>query len=191
MPYLVRTNNSRAAKDALEVRFTDLQSGDVATVRSVFAGLSELSRYQRFHTARSQLPRPMQRRLADVRRGSHEAHVAVLGNRPLGIARWIRCTDDPGKAELAIEVIDAAQFGGIGRQLAAQAARSARAAGVELFLAIIDQAHQDLRISVVEYGARVDEDDPDVLLLPVNALLRALERPAPADRFAQQRPPAI
>ena len=121
----------------------------------------------------------MQRRLADVRPGSHEAHVALLGNRAVGIARWIRDTADPRDAELAIEVIDAAQSVRIGRQLAAHAARSAHAYGVHCFLAYLDEANQDLRARTLACGATVDQYDPSLLRLPVCALLQALERPFP------------
>jgi GNAT superfamily N-acetyltransferase len=177
-----RFTNARVTNAAPQVRFTELLSGDIATVRAVFEGLSDRSRYLRFHAARSQLPLHMQRRLADVRPGSHEAHVATLGNRAIGIARWIRDTADPRDAELTIEVIDAAQSVGIGRQLAAHAARSARAAGVRCFLAYIDEANPDLRARTLACGAVVDQHDPSLLRLPVCLLLRALEKPLPRQR---------
>ena len=174
--HLLCLTNARVTNAAPQVRFTELLSGDIATVRSVFEGLSARSRYLRFHAARSQLPLQMQRRLADVRPGSHQAHVAVLGNRAIGIARWIRDTEDPRDAEVAIEVIDAAQSGGIGRQLAVHAARSARAAGVQCFLAYIDEANEDLRARTLACGATVDQHDPGLLRLPVCSLLQALEK---------------
>lgn len=186
MSYFLFPRNARVTDVAMQVQFTELVSGDVATVGTVFEGLSVQSRYRRFQTARSQLPRQMQHHLADVRPGSHEAHVAVLGNRPVGIARWIRCAEDLARAELAIEVIDAAQSSGIGRQLVARAARSARAAGVRVLLAHIDQAHQDLRGLTLAHGATVDLDDPNVLLLPVAALLEGHERTPPDEYRAAQ-----
>jgi GNAT superfamily N-acetyltransferase len=176
--HLVSFANTRATGTA-PVQFTKLMPGDIATVRAVFEGLSPQSRYLRFHAARSQLPLHMQRRLADVRPGSHQAHVAVLGNRAIGIARWIRDTVDSRDAELAIEVVDAAQSVGIGRQLAVHAARSARDAGVQCFLAYIDEANQDLRARTLACGATVDPHDPGLLRLPVCSLLEALEIPCP------------
>ena len=179
MFHFLSFSNARVTNATPQVQFTELLPGDIATVRNVFEGLSVRSRYLRFHAARSQLPLHMQRRLADVRPGSHEAHVALLGNRAVGIARWIRDTADPRDAELAIEVIDAAQSVGIGRQLAAHAARSAHAYGVHCFLAYLDEANQDLRARTLACGATVDQYDPSLLRLPVCALLQALERPFP------------
>lgn len=187
MFHVLSFTNARVTNAAPQVQFTELLPGDLATVRNVFEGLSVRSRYLRFHAARSQLPLHMQRRLADVRPGNHVAHVAVLGNRAIGIARWIRDTADPRDAELAIEVVDAAQSGGIGRQLAARAARSALAAGVQCFLAYIDEANQDLRARTLACGASVDQHDPSLLRLPVCSLLQALEKPLPR----QRRGPAI
>ena len=186
MLHLFCFTSARFTSAAPQVRFTELLPGDIVTVRSVFQGLSARSRYLRFHAARPQLPLPMQRRLADVRPGGHEAHVATLGDRAIGIARWIRDTEDPRDAELAIEVIDAAQSGGIGRQLAAHAARSARAAGVQCFLAYIDEANQDLRARILACGATVDQYDPSLLRLPVCSLLQALDSPYP-DNAASAR----
>ena len=172
--------NAPVTNTGSQIRITELMPGDIATVRSVFEGLSPRSRYLRFHAARSHLPSPVQRRLADIRPGSHEAFVAVLGDRPIGIARWIRDAADPRNAEVAIEVIDAAQSRGIGHQLAAHAARSARSAGVRFFLAYIDEVSQDLRARTLACGATVDPCDPSLLRLPVCSLLDALEKPSPA-----------
>ena len=159
-----------------QLRITDLLSGDTAPVRVVFQGLSAKSRYRRFHTGRSRLTADMERKLANVETGRHEAHVALLANRAVGISRWIRDPAEPRSAELAIEVIDAAQANGIGRQLAAQAARSALAAGVRCFHAYIDEGNQELRDLTLSYGGTVDRHDRGLLRLPVDALLAATDR---------------
>lgn len=156
------------------LRFTDLAAGDTVTVRTVFEGLSMRSRFLRFHAGRAMLPLRMQQRLADVHPGSHQAHVALLDHRPVGIVRWIRYAEEPQNAELAIEVIDTVQDGGIGRQLAARAARSAMAAGVQCFLAYIDESNADLRARTLSYGATIDRHDRGLLRLPVHALLAAV-----------------
>ena len=167
------TRTSSAAERSVPsmVRFADLLPGDTATIRTVFEGLSARSRFLRFHAGRSMLPVRMQQLLADVAPGRHQAHIALLDDRPVGIARWIRYTEDPLSAELAIEVIDAVQSGGIGRQLADCAARSAAAAGVHVFLAYIDESNRDLRARTLSFGATVDRYDRSLLRLPVAALL--------------------
>jgi L-amino acid N-acyltransferase YncA len=168
------------------LRFTDLTAGDTVTVRTVFEGLSMRSRFLRFHAGRAMLPLRMQQRLADVRPGFHQAHVALLDHRPVGIVRWIRYAEEPQSAELAIEVIDAVQDAGIGRQLAARAARSAMAAGVQCFLAFIDESNPDLRVRTLSYGATIDRHDRGLLRLPVQALLAAVG--GSSDRHLQRCP---
>ena len=61
--------------------------------------------------------------------------------------------------------------------LAALAARSARAAGVQCFLAYVDEAN--LRARVRACGATVDQHDRSLLRLPVSSLLQALVGLAP------------
>lgn len=159
------------------LRIAGLLAGDTEPLRAVFEGLSATSRFRRFHTGRSRLTAGMEQRLADLETGRHEAHVAVLADRAVGIVRWIRSAEDQRSAELAIEVIDAEQSTGIGRQLAAQAARSALAAGVRCFLAYIDEGNQELRNLTLSYGGTVDRDDRGLLRLPVEALLMATDAP--------------
>ncbi len=177
---MIRFTCSARQQVSTSLRFADLAAGDTGTIRAVFEGLSVRSRYLRFHAGRSMLPVRVQQRLADVRPGCHEAHVAVLDDRPVGIARWIRFAEEPQSAELAIEVIDAAQSGGIGRQLAARAARSALAAGVQCFLAYIDESNADLRARTLSYGGTIDPYDRGLLRLPVRSLLTAVDEPAPS-----------
>jgi GNAT superfamily N-acetyltransferase len=172
---------------ATGVRISDLTPGDTATVRTVFEGLSGRSRYLRFHAGRSTLPIRMQRGLADTVPGHHVAHVALLGDRPIGLIRWIRFTDNRQHAELAVEVVDAFQRLGVGRALLARAARSALASGLQGFLAYFSVGNSELRTRTLGFGATVDPHDPSLLLLPVAALLASIDRPAP--RIPLQRRP--
>jgi len=156
---------------------TDLAPGDTGTIRQVFSGLSAQSSYQRYQSARPNLPIRAQHGLADVRPGRHVAHVAVLAGRPVGIVRWIRSTrstDATTSAELAIEVIDAMQRRGIGRLLLARAARSAIAAGLDCFHAYIAPGNRSLVRRMLEYGGVTDRIDPELFRLAVAELYQAV-----------------
>lgn len=167
-----RTNDRR-------LQITDLRAGDTATVRRVFDGLSGRSRYLRFHAGRATLPIRMQRGLADIQPDQHVAHVAVLAGRPVGLVRWIRFPDDRRDAELAVEVIDAAQRSGIGRELIRRAARSAVAAGIEHFVGYLSPGNSELRARAISHGGVVDPDDRSLVRLQVGTLLRSLEPRTP------------
>ncbi len=170
---------ARPATNDRRLQITDLRAGDTATVRRVFDGLSGRSRYLRFHAGRATLPIRMQRGLADIQPDQHVAHVAVLAGRPVGLVRWIRFPDDRRDAELAVEVIDAAQRSGIGRELIRRAARSAVAAGIEQFVGYLSPGNSELRARAISHGGVVDPDDRSLVRLQVGTLLRSLEPRTP------------
>jgi len=89
----------------------------------------------------------------------------------VGIVRWIRLPGRPAHAELAAEVVDAVQGRGLGRQLAAAAARSALAAGIGWFTLWVNADNVALRQRLRAVNAGVAVDDPDEFHLPVTTLL--------------------
>lgn len=100
-------------------RLRDLRPGEHATVQAVFDGLSPASRERRFHgPVRELTPRTLAALSAADGR-DHVVVVAELGwgrrRRPVGLARLVRT--GPASAELAVEVVDAAQGRGIGSRL--------------------------------------------------------------------------
>ncbi|MDN5857269.1 MAG: GNAT family N-acetyltransferase [Pseudonocardia sp.] len=107
-----------AARRRPAVRLRPMRPGDDA-VQAVFDGLSARSRYLRFGTPMRRLGDALRRHLADVdgiERAGLVAEAAIAGGwSPVGIARL--STYDPGRAELAVEVVDAWQGRGIGRRL--------------------------------------------------------------------------
>jgi L-amino acid N-acyltransferase YncA len=104
-------------RPALRVR--PLTSADGQTLDAVFDGLSEHSRYLRFHGPVPRLTARARASLLDIDGHRHVAVAAEAGSagtwEPVGIARVIRT--GPGVAELAIEVVDDWQGRGVGRLL--------------------------------------------------------------------------
>ena len=103
------------------VTLRELGADEFDVLDTVFAGLSEHSRYLRFHGATPRLRGTVRRKLAAVDGRRHIA-VAAFGpdGAPIGIARLTSL--GLRDAELAIEVVDAWQGRGIGRRLLAAVA---------------------------------------------------------------------
>lgn len=145
----------------------DLAPGDLETVRAVFDGLSASSRYRRFQSSRAALPGPMLRHLATVRPPDQLAHVAMLDGVPVGLIHWFRL---PGTriAEVACEVVDAAQHRGIGRSLFRRAAQSAAEHGIDTFVASLFVGDGRLLRRARKFGGQPDRSEPGRYSMPVD-----------------------
>jgi GNAT superfamily N-acetyltransferase len=100
-------------------RIRPLARGEEAVLQHVFDGLSPQSRYLRYHTAMPRLPATYRRALTEV---DGRRHVALVAEWPgpsgwvaVGLGRLVALGE--ARAELALEVVDAAQRQGVGRTL--------------------------------------------------------------------------
>ena len=129
-------------------RSTDVSAPDVA-IRPIepddrdalargFDRLSEQSRYRRFLSPRGPLSQAELSYLTEVDHRDHEALVAVdpEAGEGVGVARFIRLSEDPAVAELAVAVADNWQGQGVGSLLAAELAKRARDEGITCFTAL-------------------------------------------------------
>ena len=110
-------------------RIRELRPGEPTVIDRIFAGLSDNSRYLRFHAPVPRLTGAYRRALAHV----DGAHVALIAERcedrqPIGMVRIVQLR--PGHAELSVEVIDAMHRRGVGASLLRAAGQRAEAAGV-------------------------------------------------------------
>ena len=106
----------------------ELGPHDGAVLDAVFAGLSTLSRFTRFHGAVPRMSASMRAQLAAVDGRRHMALGAFVGPEPVGIARLIAI--GPGRADLAVEVVDAWQGNGIGARLVREIVALGRERGI-------------------------------------------------------------
>jgi GNAT superfamily N-acetyltransferase len=130
-----------------------VRPSDKPFFRHGFRRLSPQSRYFRFFAARSSLGEAELRYLTEV---DHESHVALVavddeaaampeGEAPpweprrasltcgLGVARFVRVSDEPEVAEVAVTVVDEAQGRGVGTLLLDRLCGEARRLGIRRF----------------------------------------------------------
>ena len=123
----------------------ELGPGDVDVLDSVFAGLSDHSRYLRFHGATPRLTRAVRTKLAAVDGRRHIAVAAFApGRRAVGIARLISL--GLRDAELAIEVVDTWQGCGVGRRLLRAVAARGREEGYSRLVADVLTENIGMRV---------------------------------------------
>ena len=154
------------APAALVVR--DLSPADAPLLDALHERLSPQSRYQRFHGAKPRLS-PRERTLLSATDGHrHVALVALdAAGRPVGVARFVRFTDDPAAADIAAEVADDWQRRGLGSDLIGRLARRAAGAGVQRFSATV-LSETGLRRALARRGWRVRSVDGPTTTLEVD-----------------------
>jgi GNAT superfamily N-acetyltransferase len=149
---------------------------DKDRLREGFARLSRASRYRRFMTPMDTLSDRQLRYFTEIDYDDHMAWVATDLDHPahpgLGVARYIRLTEDPTTAEAAVTVLDEQQGRGIGTILLDVLAESARAHGIRRFRGYVLAENAPMMEILEGLGATVERD---------GALLR-VDVPIPASR---------
>jgi nucleotide-binding universal stress UspA family protein/RimJ/RimL family protein N-acetyltransferase len=126
-------------RDGARVILRAIAPEDKPLLAASFERLSEESRYRRFFTTKNELTTAELDYLVDVDHRDHEAIVAIdpSSGEGLGVARYIRSTDDPEIAEVAVTVVDDWQRRGLGRALLDGLTYRARREGVRRFSALV------------------------------------------------------
>ncbi len=148
-------------RDGSAVLIRPVQSADAPLLADGFARLSDASRQMRFLTKKKELSPAELRYFTDVDHHDHEALGALdrAGGRGVGVARYVRDTEDPQAAEIAVTIIDDWQGRGLGTELLAQLSDRARQEGIRRFTALVaaDNATvaallQNMSAELVRYG---------------------------------------
>jgi RimJ/RimL family protein N-acetyltransferase len=124
-------------RDGSAVELRPLEPGDVAAVSEIFAGLGPRSRELRFLAPKTRLTSADLRQLTAVDHRDHVAILALLEGRPIGVARFVRDREVPDSAEVAVEVVDAAQNRGVSTMLTSALVHRAREVGVRRFTLVM------------------------------------------------------
>ena len=126
-------------RDGSKVLIRQVQSTDAPLLADGFARLSPRSRQMRFLTGKKVLSGAELRYFTDVDHHDHEALAALnhADGRGVGIARYIRLTDDPHAAEIAVTIVDDWQGRGLGTELLMRLSSRARCEGIHRFTALV------------------------------------------------------
>lgn len=125
-------------RDGSKVAIRPVRSTDAALLADGFARLSQRSRRQRFLRDKDHLTVAELRYLTSVDHHDHEALGALSRDgRGVGVARFIRDTEDPDSAEVAITIVDEWQGRGLGTKLLELLSDRARRVGVARFTATV------------------------------------------------------
>jgi RimJ/RimL family protein N-acetyltransferase len=115
-----------------------IRPDDGPRLRAAYDRLSPESRYRRFLAPKPHLSESEVRYLVEIDGANHVALIATDADDPerlIGVARFVRLSDDPRTAEFAIVVGDPWQGQGVGRALMDKLIESGRAHGIERFRA--------------------------------------------------------
>ena len=151
-----------------EIRVRRMTRADEAALDDTFAGLSERSRFLRYHSATPRLTARMRRALLDIDGARHLAHVAEVagpdGHGAIGIARLISLGGR--RAEVAVEVVDAWHRRGVGALLLKSISRAAAELGyVEVHADVLPENRPVRRLLAEVFpNAVVDRGDGTVHL---------------------------
>jgi nucleotide-binding universal stress UspA family protein/RimJ/RimL family protein N-acetyltransferase len=126
-------------RDGARVTLRPIAPEDKPVLAASFDRLSEESRYRRFLTYKNKLSAAELDYLVDVDHKDHEAIIAIdpSSGEGLGVARYVRSTDDAELAEVAVTVADDWQGRGLGHELLERLTYRARREGVHRFSALV------------------------------------------------------
>jgi GNAT superfamily N-acetyltransferase len=126
-------------RDGRQAVVRQIRPEDASLLRTGFESLSEGSRTARFLAPKAALTDAEVAYFTDVDHRDHEALVAsdVAGTRGLGVARYIRHSEDPHRAEFAVVVVDDFQGSGLASALLERLAGRARRNGIIHFEAYV------------------------------------------------------
>jgi RimJ/RimL family protein N-acetyltransferase len=127
--------------DGSAVLIRQVGRADGGLLADGFDRLSARFRQLRFLTAKKALSSAELRYFTDIDHHDHEALGALdhADGRGVGIARYVRDTDDPQAAEIAVTIVDEWQGRGLGTELVAQLSDRARQAGISRFTGMVAQ----------------------------------------------------
>ncbi|HET8979629.1 MAG TPA: GNAT family N-acetyltransferase [Solirubrobacteraceae bacterium] len=133
-------------RDGSRIRVRQGHRSDRELLLRGFERLSPGSRYRRFLMATPQLSDEMVRYLTEIDHHDHEAIAAFdeLTGEGVGVARFVRKSDRPDVAEVAVTVVDEWQGRGVATVLLEVLSGRARAEGVTSFTGLLLASNREM-----------------------------------------------
>lgn len=140
-------NRRRRRGRSIAPKIRTMQPDDTPLIEAMAPDVSERSLAQRFFVGTPTIPRGLIRQLRTVDHDLHEAVIALVNGRAIGLAQYVRQPNSQ-VAELAVLVADVWQGNGIGGRLITRLAELAASRGITGFEASVlpdnDAAHKAL-----------------------------------------------
>lgn len=168
--------------DETPVLLRPIARDDKEGLRDGLERLSAESRYQRFLMPVKELSPKLLQQLTEIDYRNHMAWVALDISRPpgvgIGVARYVRLSEQPQAAEMALTVVDSHQRRGLGAELLRALAESASQHGIRSFEGDMLADNQGMMKLLRRFGGSARLEAPGVLRfrLPVASLLNGKER---------------
>jgi acetyltransferase len=143
-------------RDGAPIRLRPISAEDKQLLVDMLEGLSEQSRYWRFFTWLRELTPELLVRYTELDHSEREAIVAIepSSGAPLGVARWVRASEEPEMAEVAVAVVDDWHHRGVASALLEELSARARQEGIRRFLAFVQTGNSDALRLFRALGAR-------------------------------------
>jgi GNAT superfamily N-acetyltransferase len=157
-------------RDGAQIEIRPIGPADRDELAAGVRRLSPQSRYRRFFTPASELSEDQLTHLTEVDHHDHEALVALDPGtgHGIGVARFVRLSEEAETAEVAVAVADSWQGRGVATALLDRLAERARAEGVGRFSADILAENRPMLELIGELGdARVLEREQGVITVVV------------------------
>ena len=141
-------------RDGSPVRVRQGHSSDSALLLRGFAHLSKESRYRRFLVPKPELSEANIHYLTEIDHHDHEAMIALdeATGEGIGVARYVRNSERPDAAEVAVTVIDDWQGRGLGTLLLEVISARAREEGITTFSALMLATNKEMMGLITALG---------------------------------------
>lgn len=140
--------------DGIRLSVRPIHASDAGALDAAFHKLSAESRYRRFLHPVNRLGRRDLEYLTRIDHRMHEALIALDQSEEIvAVARFIRETERPQRAEVAVTVADDWQRRGVGTRLLQRLATRATELGVEVFTATCLEDNKEMLALLRELGA--------------------------------------
>ena len=136
-----------------------IEPGDKASLEAAIEHSSAEAIYRRFLNPHGRLTAAELRYFTEVDHHNHEALVAVdaVSGEGIGVARYVRESEQEDAAEVAFAVLESWQGRGVGKTLLRHLAERARSEGISRFTALMLATNEPMRRLLAELG------DPTVM----------------------------
>jgi len=140
-----RRSRTVTLRDAASVTLRPIAPEDKALLVGVFERLSEQSRYRRFSMRLRELSPATLAYFTEVDHSDRDAIIAIepTSGQALGVARYVRLSEDPEAAEIAVAVVDDWHRRGLGPALLTELSSRARHEGIRRFIALVQADNRD------------------------------------------------